>query len=236
MPCSCHISCREASSCVHMTSYSTPWPTQHERTPKTDQRIPNYGHCSASTRGGCMRMSELEVTILDLQRAPYRREACCRVVQGIKTTVNSISVGRFDQNLAVQRISPSQQPNWMCMPIQHHIAIWRPTSTKGALFLHVHPPSIAHTRCVKGPSVCANHTATAVKPAIASSLYVATGCTGVMSVCANQSSLSRHNFGGCLAKTSNKGGISNSHYTRFERTYLIGCPSSNAGVVSPDVP
>ena len=53
-----------------------------------------------------MRMSEHEVAILDLQRAPYAREACCRVVQGIRTTVDSISVGRFDQNLAVQRISP----------------------------------------------------------------------------------------------------------------------------------
>jgi len=69
-------------------------------------------------------MSEHEVAILDLQRAPYAREACCRVVQGIRTTVDSISVGRFDQNLAVQRISPPQQPNWMCMSIQRHIAIW----------------------------------------------------------------------------------------------------------------
>ena len=71
-----------------------------------------------------MRMSEHEVAVLDLQRAPYAREACCRVVQGIRTTVDSISVGRFDQNLAVQRIPPPQQPNWMCMSIQHHIAIW----------------------------------------------------------------------------------------------------------------
>jgi hypothetical protein len=106
----------------------------------------------------------------------------------------------------------------------------------GALFLHVHPPPIAHTHCVRGPSICANHTATAVKSAITISLQVATGCAGVMSVCANQSSLSRHNFGGCLAKTANKGGISSSRYTRFERTYLIGCHSSNAGVVSPNVP
>jgi hypothetical protein len=53
-----------------------------------------------------MRMSEHEVAILDLQRAPYAREACCRVVQGIRTTVDCIFVGRFDQNLAVQRISP----------------------------------------------------------------------------------------------------------------------------------
>jgi hypothetical protein len=53
-----------------------------------------------------MRMSEHEVAVLDLQRAPYAREACCRVVQGIRTTVDSIYVGRFDQNLAVQRIPP----------------------------------------------------------------------------------------------------------------------------------
>ena len=108
----------------------------------------------------------------------------------------------------------------------------RPTSTKGALFLHVHPPPIAHTHCVKGPSICANHTATAVKSAITISLQVATGCTGVMSVCANQSSLSRHNFGGCLATTANKGGISNSRYTRFERTYPHWVLSSNAGAVA----
>jgi hypothetical protein len=181
VPCSCRILSLAAGGFVDMTSYSTPFPMQHERTPKSDQWIPNYGHCSASTRWECMRMSELEVTSLDLQRAPYGREACCRVVQGIMTTINSISVGRFDQNLGVQRISPSQQPNWMCMPIQHHIAIWRPTSTKGAIVLHVHPPPIDHTRCVKGSSVYANHTATAVKSAIASSLYVATECTGVMS-------------------------------------------------------
>ena len=112
----------------------------------------------------------------------------------------------------------------------------RPTSAIGALFLHVHPPPIAHTHCAKGPSICANHTATAVKSAIIISLQVTTGCRGVMSVCANQSSLPRHNFGGSLAKTVSKGGISNSRYTRFERAYLIGCPSSNAGVVSPDVP
>ena len=80
------------------------------------------------------------------------------------------------------------------------------------------PPSIAHTRCVKGPSICANHTATAVKSAITISLQVATGCTGVMSVCANQSSLSRHNLGGCVGVIANKGGISNSRYTWFERT------------------
>ena len=76
-----------------------------------------------------MRMSEHEVAILDLQRAPYAREACCRVVQGIGTTVDSIFVGRFDQNLAAKRIPPPpspppQQSNWMCMSIQHHIAIW----------------------------------------------------------------------------------------------------------------
>ena len=108
----------------------------------------------------------------------------------------------------------------------------RPTSTKGALFLHVHPPPIAHTHCVKGPSICANHTATAVKSAIASSLCVATEYTGVMSVCSNQSSLSRHNFGGCLAKTANKGGISNSRYTRFEYTYPHWVLSSSAGAVA----
>ena len=84
MPCSCRILSLAAGGCVDMTSYSTPFPMQHERTPKTDQRIPNYGHCSASTRGECMHMSELEVTILDLQRAPYRREACCRVCTGHK--------------------------------------------------------------------------------------------------------------------------------------------------------
>jgi len=80
VPCSCRILSLAAGGCVDMTSYSTPFPMQHERTPKTDQRIPNYGHCSASTRGECMHMSELEVTILDLQRAPYGAEACCRVV------------------------------------------------------------------------------------------------------------------------------------------------------------
>jgi hypothetical protein len=106
VPCSCRILSLAASGCVYMTSYSTPWPMHHERTPKTDQWIPNYGRCCASARGGCMRMSEHEVAILDLQRAPYAREACCRVVQGIMTTVDSNSVGRFDQNLAVQRISP----------------------------------------------------------------------------------------------------------------------------------
>ena len=56
-----------------------------------------------------MRMSEHEVVVLDLQRAPYAREACCRVVQGIRTTADSISVGRFDQNLAAQRIPPPPQ-------------------------------------------------------------------------------------------------------------------------------
>ena len=39
-----------------------------KRTPKTDQRIPNYGHWSASTRGVCMHMCELEATILDLHQ------------------------------------------------------------------------------------------------------------------------------------------------------------------------
>ena len=109
----------------------------------------------------------------------------------------------------------------------------RPTSTKGALFLHVHPPPIAHTHCVKGPSICANHTATAVKSAIIISLQVATGCTGVMSVCANQSSLPRHNFGGCLATIANKGGINNSCYTRFERTSPRWLPTSNARASLP---
>ncbi len=61
---------------------------------------------------------------------------------------------------------------------------------------------------------------------------MATECTGVMSVCANQSSLSRHNFGGSLATIANKGGISNSRYTRFERTYPHWVLSSNAGAVA----
>ena len=50
--------------------------------------------------------------------------------------------------------------------------------------------------------------------------------------CANQSSLSRYNFGGCLATIASKGGISNSRYTRFERTYPHWVLSSNAGDVA----
>ncbi len=72
-----------------------------------------------------MRMSEHEVAILDLPRAPYAREACCRVITGIRTTVDSISVGRFDQNLAVQRIFPPPAAQLdVHVSIQHHIAIW----------------------------------------------------------------------------------------------------------------
>ena len=104
----------------------------------------------------------------------------------------------------------------------------RSTSTKGALFLHVHPPSITHTHCVKGPSICANHTVAAVNSPIASSLYVAIECTCMMSMYANQSCLSGHDFGGCLATTANKGGNDSSRYTRLTRICPHCIPSSNA--------
>ena len=86
---------------------------------------------------------------------------------------------------------------------------------------------------MKGPSICANHTVAAVKSPIASSLYVTIECKGMMSMCANQSCLSGHNFGGCLATIAKKGGINNSCYTRFERTSPRWLPTSNARASLP---
>jgi len=54
-----------------------------------------------------------------------------------------------------------------------------------------------------------------------------------MSMCANQSCLSGHNFGGCLATIAKKGGINNSCYTRFERTSPRWLPTSNARASLP---
>jgi hypothetical protein len=43
---------------------------------------------------------------MGLQHAIRAWEVCCRAIWGYVTTADSISVGRFDQNLAVQRIFP----------------------------------------------------------------------------------------------------------------------------------
>ena len=54
----------------------------------------------------------------------------------------------------------------------------------------------------------------------------------MMSMCAIQSFISGHNFGGCLATTANKGGIDSSRYTRFKRTCPRWCSTPNAGAAS----
>jgi hypothetical protein len=107
---------------------------------------------------------------------------------------------------------------------------------KGALFLRLHPLSIAHGPWVKGPSIGANHTVAAVNSPIASSLLVVIACAGVMSMCANQSCPCRHNFGGCLARIAIKGAIVIYSYTRFQRTGPRWFPTSSAGDVAPNVP
>ena len=107
---------------------------------------------------------------------------------------------------------------------------------KGALFLRLHPLSIAHGPRVKGPSIGANHTVAAVNSPIASSLLVVIACAGVMSMCANQSCPCRHNFGGCLARIAIKGAIVIYSYTRFQRTGPRWFPTSSAGDVVPNVP
>jgi hypothetical protein len=54
-----------------------------------------------------------------------------------------ISVGHFDQNLAVQRLPPRPQPNWTCMPRQHHIAIFsdQPAQRVHYVFAYALSPS-----------------------------------------------------------------------------------------------
>ena len=107
---------------------------------------------------------------------------------------------------------------------------------KGALFLRLHPLSIAHGPRVKGPSIGANHTVAAVNSPIASSLLVVIACAGVMSMCANQSCPCRHNFGGCLARIAIKGAIVIYSYTRFQRTGPRWFPTSSAGAAEPTGP
>ena len=62
---------------------------------------------------------------------------------------------------------------------------------------------------------------------------MATELTGLMSMCTNQSCLSGHNFGGCLATIAKEGEINNSCYTRFERTSPRWLPTSNARASLP---
>jgi hypothetical protein len=52
-----------------------------------------------------------------------------------------------------------------------------------------------------------------------------------MWLCANQSCLSGHSFGGCLARITTKGGIDNSRYISLQRACLRRRPTSNAGAV-----